>query len=89
MFAQHKTRDAADQVSQLNLPARDRVNGCNKIIDIFVMAMPAVETQTLCSFVKKSGETLPVLDQQAVSEIARLQSSFLFTLLHLISVAYL
>jgi len=60
-----------------------------KIIDIFAMAMPAVETHAMRSFVKKSGETLPLLDQQAVSAIARVQPSFLFTLLCLISVAYL
>jgi len=89
MFAEHKTLNAAYQVLQLKMFAPTRVNGCNEIINIFAMAMPAVETQTLCSFVKKCGETLPVLDQQAVSEIAHFQSSFLFTVLRLISVAYL
>jgi hypothetical protein len=41
--------------------------------------MPAVETHAIHSFVNKCGEALPALDQQAVSEIAQLQSSSLFT----------
>jgi hypothetical protein len=60
-----------------------------KIIDIFALATTAVETKAERSFVKRCGETLLVLDQQAVLDLAQLPSSFLFTSLHLISVPYL
>jgi hypothetical protein len=53
------------------------------------MATSAVETKAKRSFVKRCGETLLVLDQQAVLDIAQLEYSFLFTSLHLISVPYL
>ena len=43
-----------------------------KIIDIFVMAMLAVEPKTKRSFVRRCGEISLVLDQQAVSDLAHL-----------------
>ena len=81
-FTQHKTINAALQVSQTEPGI--------KIIDISAMAIPAVETHAIRSFVQRIAEKLRLgWINKPVSEIAQVQSSFLFTLLCLISVAYL
>jgi hypothetical protein len=87
-FALHEILDAALQTSQAIRLSESASKGI-KIIDICAMATLAVETKAKPSFVKRCGETLLVLDQQAVSDLAQFPSSFLFTSLHLISVAYL
>lgn len=62
------------QTQHCKSPQATRLSGsvCKgiKIIDIFAMALLAVEMKAKPSFVKRCGETLLVLDQQAVSVLA-------------------